>query len=92
MKNARRCRRLTTALVSAWVLVHSDTGTEWTVVGQFTSPVPCLQTRTAVVDREVQGSIGGVLAGQPVDNPLRQEAYRRAARHVEDRYRCAEVR
>jgi len=90
--NAPRCRRFATSLLSVWVLAHSGDGKDWSVAGQFQSPVHCLQARTALIDREVQGAIGGVLASQPVDNPLRQEAYRRAERRVEDLYRCAEVR
>jgi hypothetical protein len=32
--------------------------------------------------------MGGALASQPADNPLRQDAYRRAEAHVRNRYRC----
>ena len=87
-----RARRRLVAVAFTWVLAHSRDGKDWSVASQFQYPTHCLQARSAEIDREVRGSIGGVLASQPLDNPLRQEAYRRAERHVEEQWRCAEVR
>jgi len=44
--------------------------------------------RADAIDRAAVAEIGSALAGQPRDNPLRQEAYRRAEAHVRNRYRC----
>jgi hypothetical protein len=45
--------------------------------------------RTGNVDREVQQAIGGALARQPADNPMRQAAYARAERRITAQYRCS---
>ncbi len=79
-------------LLLGWVLVYARHGNDWRAINEFAYSAHCEQARAAEVDRETQAAIGGALAGQPADNPIRREAYERAARHVEDRYRCAETR
>jgi hypothetical protein len=51
-----------------------------------------MRVREASVDRDILDEIGGALASQPADNPLRQQAYGRAARRVAARYRCRSLR
>jgi len=77
--------------LAGWLLLYSRQGTEWTVRGEYPASHICTQAMTGLVDQETQGEIGGALAGQDADNPLRQDAYRRAARRVQERYRCAQA-
>ena len=44
--------------------------------------------RADAIDRAATAALGGALASQPADNPLRQDAYRRAEAHARPRYRC----
>ena len=44
--------------------------------------------RADAIDRAAVTEIGSALASQPRDNPLRQEAYRRAEAQLGNRYRC----
>jgi hypothetical protein len=81
-------RRGARALLLAWALVYSRDGEEWEPVDEYASESTCMRVRAASVDRETLDEIGGALAGQPADNPLRLEAYGRAARRVAARYRC----
>jgi len=76
-------------LVLAWALLYSPEGREWDVVDEYPSEWSCLQGRTGNVDREVQQAIGGALASQPADNPMRQAAYARAERRITAQYRCS---
>ena len=71
-----------------WALVYSRAGEDWSTVDEFASESTCMQVRSASVERETLEEIGGALAGQPADNPMRQQAYDRAVRRVASRYRC----
>ena len=79
-------------LLLAWALLHSPEGTGWDVVDEYPTEWSCLHTRAASVDREIQQDIGSALASQPADNPMRQQAYGRAERRINARYRCSYVR
>jgi hypothetical protein len=76
-------------LALAWALLYSPDGRGWDVVDEFPSEWSCLQGRSASVDREAQREIGGALASQPADNPMRQAAYTRAERRITAHYRCS---
>lgn len=80
-------RRLLVVLVLGWALLYSRDG-DWEVLHEFPSESSCSRVRTASVEGEIQEEMGSALAGQPADNPMRQEAYRRAQRRVTGRYRC----
>jgi hypothetical protein len=80
----RSMRRL---LVLGWVLIHAGRD-GWEKVGDFYSSVTCQQVCDVDVANAVQREIGSVLANQPVDNPMRQEAYGRAERRIRPQYRC----
>lgn len=79
---------LRTLALLGWVLFYSHGGREWRPVGEFPYETTCEQVLGAKVSDEAQGEIGGALAGQPADNPMRQDAFRKAERRVRDRYRC----
>ena len=91
MSGAASSRRAVVGLLLTWVLVYSRHGTDWHAIDQFEVSSHCEQSRAAQIDRETCDAIGA-LAGQPADNPMRRDAYVRAERHVEARYRCAETR
>ena len=76
-------------LVVAWALLYSPDGSGWDVLDEYPSEWSCMQGRTANAERDIQHEIGGALASQPADNPMRQAAYGRAARRVASRYRCS---
>jgi len=76
-------------LLVAWALVYSRDGDEWSVLDEFASESHCMRVRSASVGRETEDDIGGALASQPADNPMRQQAYERASRRVAARYRCS---
>jgi hypothetical protein len=76
-------------LVAGWLLVHSAGGRdEWREVSDFGTESQCDYGRTAEVERATLEHIGSALASQPVDNPMRQDAYRRAYDRVRGQYRC----
>ena len=77
-----------TMLVAGWLLLYSRQGHDWAVMGEYPQPQHCAAAMSGAVDSEAQSEMGGALAGQPADNPLRQDAYRKAARRVQDRFRC----
>jgi len=79
-------------ILLGWVLLYSRHGNSWEPLTDAGSQYRCEQLLDARVAEDVQGEIGGALAGQSADNPMRQDAARRAERHVRDRYRCAETR
>lgn len=79
-------------LVLAWALVHSRDGDDWSTVDEYASESTCMRVREASIERDILDEIGGALAGQPADNPMRQQAYGRAARRVTTRYRCSHLR
>ena len=81
--------RLAKAVVLAgWVLLMSGPSGGWRPLGTYEQEWLCAHVRSAAIDRAAVAEIGGALASQPRDNPLRQEAYRRAETHLRDRYRC----
>lgn len=80
-------RRLYVPLL-LWALVYSRDGVEWELVGEYGSSSTCQRVRNAGVDRDILDEMGGALALQPADNPLRREAYSRLERRVAARYRC----
>jgi hypothetical protein len=75
-------------LCLGWVLLHAgrDRGAE--TIGDFPSSLTCERVRASSVADEVRREIGSALADQPVDNPIRQQAWARAERRVRERYRC----
>ena len=75
-------------LVLGWVLMYAGRD-GWVKIGDFQSSTTCQQVRDADVANDVHREIGSVLASQPADNPMRQEASVRAERRVRERYRCA---
>jgi hypothetical protein len=86
-------RRLIPAVLAAgWVLLHSaDPGARdasWRSVGSYPTEDHCEWARTGETERETLQRIGGALASQPADNPMRQAAYRSAQGKVAARYRC----
>ncbi|MGH7893023.1 MAG: hypothetical protein ACREQL_00040 [Candidatus Binatia bacterium] len=80
-------RRLLTLLLG-WALLYDRGGRGWRAVGELSDQSTCERVRTARIHAEVLDEIGGALANQPEDNPLRQEAYRRAEGRVRPRYEC----
>jgi hypothetical protein len=81
-----------TTLVLGWLLVFSRDPRQplgdWQPLGSFPSEYTCERGLSAEVDRDAVERIGRALADQPPDNPLREQAFRRARRAVEPRYRC----
>jgi hypothetical protein len=75
-------------LLAGWLLLYSRWGDEWQMLDEFTTNSYCNYTRVARVREEALREIGGALAGQSGDNPMRQRALARAERHVRSRYRC----
>jgi hypothetical protein len=69
--------------------VYSRDGRDWNVLDEFSTSSDCMRVRSASIDAETQQEIGGALASQPADNPMRQAAYVRAERRVGARYRCS---
>lgn len=74
-----------------WALLYSRHGTGWRVLDEFPYYGHCQRALEAHVDSETQREIGGALANQAMDHPMRRTAYGRALRHVRDRYRCDDV-
>lgn len=71
-----------------WVLLHAERDGDWRVIDDYPSSLTCERVRAARIDAETRHTIGSALAEQPADNPMRQEAYRRAGRRTGERYRC----
>ena len=80
--------RVVRRLLIAWALIHAGRDGVWETLGEFTGPLTCEQVRDSNVANEATREIGSALADQPADNPMRQQAFERAARRVRDRYRC----
>jgi hypothetical protein len=76
-------------LLLVCALMYSRDGDDWHALDEFDSDSHCMRVRSASVDAETQQEIGGALASQEVDNPMRQQAYGRASRRVAARYRCS---
>jgi hypothetical protein len=74
--------------LAGWVLLTSASSGGWRAVGTYEQEWLCAHVRADAIDRDVRTQIGSALANQPADNPIRQEAYRRAETHMRDRYRC----
>ena len=85
-------RRLAMVLLLGWALLYDRGGRGWETLDVMPTSWTCDRLRTARIDEEVQREIGGALANQNVDNPMRVDAYRKAAAHVVGRYRCESVR
>jgi hypothetical protein len=69
--------------------MHSGRDGDWKQLADYGSrSVTCEQVRESNVARDVLSEIGGALADQPTDNPIRQQAYGRAERRIRERYRC----
>jgi hypothetical protein len=82
-----RRRALGVALLG-WVLVHAGRDGVWQPLGDYGDPLTCEQVRDSNVGSEARREIGSALADQPADNPIRQQAWERAARRIRERYRC----
>ena len=76
-------------LLLVCALMYSRDGDEWDVLEEFDSESHCMRVRVGSIAGEIQQEIGGALASQEVDNPMRQQAAARAARRVAARYRCS---
>jgi hypothetical protein len=85
-------RPLAALALAGWALLHArDPGTpraRWTALSHHDREWVCEQVLAAEVESATLAQIGSALAAQPADNPLRLEAYRRAAAKVRSRYRC----
>ncbi len=81
-------RRAKTVVLAGWVLLMNAPAGGWRRLGTYDQEWLCAHVRADAIDRAAVAEIGSALAGQPRDNPLRQEAYRRAEAHVRNRYRC----
>lgn len=81
-------RRLVSTMLLGWALFYSRHGTDWRREVELASEGNCERAMDARVNDETLAEIGGALAAQSPDNPMRQEAYRHAERHVRERYRC----
>ena len=75
-------------VLAGWVLLMGGTPGGWRPLGTYEQEWLCAHVRADAIDRAAVAEIGSALASQPRDNPLRQEAYRRAEAHLRDRYRC----
>ncbi len=87
----RRRSAVRTAILQCalgWALLYSRHGNDWHVIDQFDYESYCTRVLATRVDEETRAAIGGALAVQAADNPLRVEAYDRAQRHVRDRFKC----
>ena len=69
-------------------LTERNPNVDWSAVERGPYDAHCGRLLAGRVNAETLDRIGTVLAAQPADNPLRQDAYRRAERHVAPRYRC----
>ena len=75
-------------VVLGWALLYSRNGNEWRSQGEFAYEGYCERVLEARVRDDTFVEIGGALAGQSADNPMRQDAYRHAEPRVRQRYRC----
>jgi len=82
-----RHARITWVLLG-WTLLYSRFGGDWKVVGDFAYSSYCHHARSAYVRAEALTEIGGALATQSVDNPMRARALGRVQPRVRARYRC----
>jgi hypothetical protein len=71
-----------------WALLYSRHGNDWHVIDQFDYESYCTRVLATRVDEETRAAIGGALAVQAADNPMRVDAYARAQRQVRDRFKC----
>ena len=81
-------RRRVRMAVLGWALLYARQGNDWSAVDRGPYDAHCSRLLAGRISAETLDRIGTVLATQPADNPLRQDAYRRAERHVAPRYRC----
>jgi hypothetical protein len=81
-------RRLGSALLLGYALLYDRGGRGWQAVEMLPTSWSCEQLKAARVDQDIQQEIGGALANQSGDNPMRVEAYRKAAARVSTRWRC----
>jgi hypothetical protein len=75
------------ATALAWVLVHAGANGDWEPGDDFPTELTCMRVRAITVANAVTAELGA-LADQPVDNPMRQQAFARAERRIGARYRC----
>jgi hypothetical protein len=75
-------------LLLGWVLLHAGRDRGWDTIGDFPSSLTCERVLASSVADDVRRDIGSALADQPVDNPIRQQAWVRAERRMRERYRC----
>jgi hypothetical protein len=81
-------RRVGATIVLGWALLYSRGGKDWRKIDEFPYQATCDQVMENRVGQEALEEIGSALSSQPADNPLRQDAFRRAVPRVRDRYRC----
>ncbi len=77
-----------TVVLGGWILLVNAPSGGWRPLGTYGQEWLCAHMRADAIDRAAVAEMGGALASQPADNPLRQDAYRRAEAHVRNRYRC----
>ena len=75
-------------LIGGWILLMNAPSGGWRTLGTYEQEWLCAHMRADAIDRAAMAEVGSALANQPADNPIRQEAYRRAEAHVRNRYRC----
>jgi hypothetical protein len=85
-------RALEAGLAAAWLLLHSadpdGRDPRWQPVGHYAWESLCERAREGETEREALSRIGSALASLPADNPMRQDAHRRAWAKAQARYRC----
>jgi hypothetical protein len=81
-------RMLGRLAVLGWVLLQATGGNDWRLLDTFVSETTCERVRVLDVANDTRNAIGSALADQPVDNPMRQEAFRRVEPRMNQHYRC----
>jgi hypothetical protein len=83
---------LATILLAGWALMFNpdpdDRRPQWRQVGHYATDSLCERALTLGMQRTTEARIGGALASQPPDNPMREEAYARANFRAQKQYRC----
>jgi len=75
-------------LLLGWVLLAARRDGKWQTVGDFPGSYSCNEVRAQRVADDANRQIGTALANLPGDNPMRQQAFARAADRARDQYRC----
>src|SRR2546428_5127990 len=79
-RHPRVTRRAPAVVLAGWVLLFNAPSRGWRPLGTYEQEWLCAHMRADAIDRAAVAEIASALASQPADNPLRQDAYRRARR------------